>query len=110
VIILLHGAKSWQLYVDNIRVVNNVLKNVSMVVRGNSGIEIRNNLICNGTIPNEGVTQSGNRFTCDNLPPLDLAPLADKLADTIGDAIATLPTPKLPKFPAPKNLRLVVQP
>jgi hypothetical protein len=101
-----------QLYVDNMEVSGNVLVGVSMITRGNSGIRITDNILCRGEINAPGSDQGGNRFTCDGLPRLDIAPLADladKALDTLGDASAALPKPKR-KLPSPRNLRIVVLP
>ena len=90
-------AWAMQAYVDNMVIEGNTFVNLSVITRGNSGIVIRNNQVCNGQLNAPGTEQSGNRFSCDGLPALDRVPGASTPPPT-----ATLP--------APRNLRVVSQP
>ena len=86
-----------QVYVDRMQVVGNTFVNVSLVTRGNAGIEIADNVFCQGTMQGGQAVQRGNRMTCDGLrSALDRAP---------GGAAAGPVAAPQPR-PAPKNPRV----
>jgi hypothetical protein len=101
--------RAMQAYVNNMQITGNTFVGVSLVTRGNSGIEIVDNIFCRGHIQAGYALLRGNRMTCEGLPALDRAPGGNGLGSVSRPPhpLTGEQTPIRGPLPAPRHLRVL---